>query len=211
MSKTVHFQSTLASALADRDVARNEIFAWLRSLAPEERAKVPPEKFTRLTPEQFATLLGRAMPQKPFEGAKSNSGSAANTPNWRKRGRVATHGTGALKIRSPFHRAVRFASIIGLCTGLTAITVVYMVPYVAHLAPPPMRQVDSSTWPQCSRLTPSTDGCVYYVESALTWPDAAQMLGMPLPVLLHANNASGASSAQGSPIIVWRFRRPLSN
>jgi hypothetical protein len=212
MSKAIHFQSAMVTALTDRDTARNEIFAWLRDLAPEDRAKVPPEKFARLTSEQFATLLGRATPQKPFETANSNSAPASDTSNWRKGLSASTHGTGALKIRSPFHHAVRLASIIGLCTGLAAIATVYMAPHAARFEPPPIRQVDAATWPQCSRLTPSTDGCVYYVESALTWPDAAQMLGMPLPMLLHANNASGTSPlAQGSTIIVWRFRRSLSN
>ncbi|MDE8345218.1 MAG: hypothetical protein POH28_03420 [Acidocella sp.] len=212
MSKAIHFQSALVSALADRDAARDEIFVWLRGLAPEERAQVPPEKFSRLTSEQFATLLGRAMPQKPSEAANSNSKPASDTSNWRKGRRAGAHGTGATKIRSPFHHAVRFASIVELCTGLAAIAIVYMAPYAARFEPPPVRQAAAATWPQCFRLTPSTDGCIYYVESTLTWPDAAQMLGMPLPVLLHANNASGTSPlAQGSPIIVWRFRRPLSN
>lgn len=212
MSKAIHFQSAMAAALTDRDSARDEIFAWLRGLAPEECAKVPPEKFARLTSEQFATLLGRTLPQKPFETANRNSAPASDTSNRRKGRRAGAHGTGTLKLRSPFHHAMRLASIIGLCTGLAGIATVYLAPYAVHLEPPPIRQVDSSTWPQCSRLTPSTDGCIYYVESALTWPGAAQMLGMPLPVLLHANNASGTSSlAQGSPIIVWRFRRSLSN
>jgi hypothetical protein len=62
MNKAVHFQSAIVAALADRSAARDEIFAWLRNLTPEERAKVPPEKFTRLTSEQFAILLGRATP-----------------------------------------------------------------------------------------------------------------------------------------------------
>ena len=213
MSKAIHFQSALASALVDRNTARDEIFAWLRGLTPEERAKVPPEQFARLTAEQFAALLGRAMPQKPFEAANGNSGPDLASPrNWRKGRRSGLHGAGTLNVHSPFHRAAKLASIVGICTGLTSIAAVYLAPYAARLAPPPIRQVSAATWPQCPRLTSSADGCVYYVESALTWPGAAQMLGMPLPVLLHANNASGATPlAKGSPIIVWRFRRPLSN
>jgi len=213
MSKAVHFQSAMASALADRNTARDEIFAWLRGLPPEDRAKVPPEKFARLTAEQFAMLLGRSRPQKSFEAANSNSGPASDTPfNRQKGGRTRLYGTGTLKICSPFQRAAKLASIVGICTGLASISAVYLTPYTARLAPPPIRQVSAAKWPQCSRLTSSTDGCVYYVESALTWSAAAQMLDIPLPVLLQANNASGASPlAKGSPIIVWRFRRPLSN
>ena len=211
MSKAIHFQSALTSALADRNTARDEIFAWLRSLTPEERAKVPPEKFARLTSEQFATLLGRSMPQKPLDPANGNSEpSSDNSSGWRRRRKTSTYGRRSFKIRSPFQRAAKLASIVGLCTGLASVSTVYLVPYATRLAPSPIRQVNTATWPQCSRLTPGTDGCVYYVESALTWSDAAQMLDMPLPTLLNANNARSASPlVKGSPIVVWRFRGSL--
>ena len=211
-ARSVH-HNNMVSALAGRDAARDEVFARLKQLPPEERAKVSPETFARLTPEQFATLLGRPLPKISPEMvlADFKPDQDADALPDRRTGRLLPFaGNAAIKIRSPLHCALRLAGAVGLCTGLASTASVCLAPYAARLTPPPIRQVSAATWPQCSRLTPSTDGCVYYVESALTWPGAAQMLGMPLPVLLHANNASSAMPlAKGSPIIVWRFRGSL--
>lgn len=213
MNKTRQFKSTMASALADRKTARDELFAWLQGLPPEERAKVPPEKFSRLTSEQFAMLLGRCAPEKANEAANSGHEAARDTPlNWQMGRRAGLYGTSAMNICSPFYRALKLASVIGLCTGLVSIATVYLAPYAARLAPPPIRQANAARWPQCSRLTPSTDGCVYQVEKTMTWSHAAKMLAMPRATLLHANNTAGVSPlVKGALITVWRFRRTLSN
>lgn len=213
-AKRQRHRSAILSALAERDTARDEVFIWLRGLSPEERAKVSPDKFARLSAEQFAILLGRPLSKASFDHTYTDSGAAVKMPGhfdrlrfWSRRGQ----GAKIIKIRSPLHHALRWAGIAGLCSGLVSISAVAARPYITSLAPPPIRSTDASTWPRCGRLTPSTDGCVYYVESGLTWPEAAHWLDMPLPLLLKANQSHGtAPLAKGAPFIVWRFRCPLS-
>jgi hypothetical protein len=213
MNKQENFQSAVTVALRDREVARNEIFTQLRSLSVEERAKMPPETYARLSPEQFAILLGRPLPKISFEEAVAQQESITSTqhcdgsdaPSRDRRQKIG-------KVRSPLLRALRCAGIAWLCTGLPSVGAMAAAPYLTGLVPSPSRSTDAATWPQCARLGVNTDGCVYYIESALTWPQAAQLLDMPLPTLLAANRASGnVSLMQGSPLIVWRFRHPLSN
>jgi hypothetical protein len=214
-AKQQRHRSATASALADRDTACDEIFIWLRGLSPEERAKVSPEKYARLSAEQFAILLGRPLSKTSFDQAHTDSSVTLEMPGrfgrlrfWFRRGQR----TKIIKIRSPLHHALRWAGIACLCSGLASISVVAVLPYVPSLAAPPIRSVDASSWPQCGRLSPETDGCVYFVESGMTWPEAAYWLDMPLPLLLKANQSNGAAPlAKGAPLIVWRFRRPLSH
>lgn len=211
--KQPQFQAAMATALADRDAARDEIFAQLQQLSPEERAKVAPETFASLTPMQFATLLGRPLPKMSPEMALADFKPDPDTwPHRRPGWRFPFAGNGAIKICSPLHRALQLAGMVWLCTGLASVGAVWAAPYAASLVPPPIRQANVSTWPQCAHLAPNTDGCVYYVESAMTWSEAAQSLGMKLPTLLAANKSTGIHTLiAGSPIIVWRFRRSLSN
>lgn len=212
--KQQRHRSAVASALADRNAARDELFIWLRGLSPEERAKVSPDKFARLSAEQFAILLGRPLSKSSFDQTHTDSDIAGEMPKhfarWRFWSR-RNQRTKPVKIRSPLHHALRWAGIAGLCSGLASISVIAALPYITEQAGPPRRSVDTATWPQCGRLSPEADGCVYFVESGLTWPEAARWLGMPLPLLLNANQTKGNTPlAKGAPLIVWRFRRPLS-
>jgi hypothetical protein len=204
------FHAVMTAALADREAARDEIFYQLQNLAPDERAKVPPETFARLSAEQFAVLLGRPLPKLPFD-AKMARASAPSFGRGDDLESFARH-TKSIKIRSPLQNAFRLAGIVGLCTGLASGGSVCAEPYLSRLAPPPIRPANVNTWPQCARLDSGTDGCVYFVQSALTWAEAAQLLGMPQSTLASANRVIGTQPlTQGSPIIVWRFRRPLSS
>jgi hypothetical protein len=213
-AKQQRHRSAMTSALKDRDTARDEIFIWLRGLSPEERAKVSPDKFARLSAEQFAILLGRPLSKASFDHAYHDAVATLEMPGrfdrlrfWSRR----SQRTKVIKIRPPLHHALHWTGIACLCSGLASISVVAALPYVPSLTSPPIRSMDASTWPQCGRLSPETDGCVYFVESGLTWPDAAHWLDMPLPLLLKANQSNGTVPlAKGAPLIVWRFRRPLS-
>lgn len=206
-------RSAMATALADRDGARDEVFIWLRGLSPEERSKVSPDKFARLSAEQFAILLGRPLSKASFDQAYAyaNSDTATEMPRWFDRlwfWSPREQKAKPVKIRSPLHHALRWAGIAGLCSGLVSISAIAARPYIASQAPPPIRSMDASTWPQCRRLSPETDGCVYVVESKLTWPEAAHWLDIPLPLLLKANQPqSTAPLTKGAPLIVWRFRQ----
>jgi hypothetical protein len=213
-SRQSQYQIAMASALADRDAARDELFVWLRGLSPEERAKVAPEKYARLSPEQFAILLGRPLSKMSFDQACAEADSAAASLG--RFGRLWPKLQGdksgrTIKIKPPFYHALRWAGIAGLCSGLASLSAVAALPYIGSLSPVPLRPIDTTTWPQCGRLAPETDGCVYIVESGMTWPQAADWLNMPLPLLLQANQPKNtAPLAKGTALIVWRFRRPLS-
>ena len=213
MNKQKNFQSAVATALREREAARDEIFVRLHSMSAEERAKMPPETYARLSSEQFAILLGRPLPKISFEEAVAQQESFTSTRHYDGSDAPPRHRRQKIdKVRSPLSRALWCAGIAWLCTGLPSVGAMVAAPYLMGLVPSPSRSTDAATWPQCARLGVNTDGCVYYIESALTWPQAAQLLDMPLPTLLAANRATGnASPTQGSPLIVWRFRHPLSN
>ena len=71
---------------------------------------------------------------------------------------------------------------------------------------------DVRYWPQCERLTPSTDACIYTVQKSLTWTQAASYLVMTAEDLARHNTHLACCNTplgKGAQLIVWRGNRQL--
>jgi hypothetical protein len=199
-------RKNIASAIADRQKAQHELFKQLMAMPPEERAKLPPAQFIRLTQDQLRRLLSESGADKvePSAGKSAKAAGPQKPPAKRLKPKP-------LRIRSPFYAALRASLPVAVVGGAIAVAAVIFGPdFAAAIAPPPARSIYASQWPVCPRLDAHADGCVYRVEAGLTWQSLAAILQMP-KATLRSLNPTIVDPVPDTQIIIWRGRSPLTH
>ena len=90
--------------------------------------------------------------------------------------------------------------------GASALMAFQVAPALLSQFEHPVRSVQAFGWPCCRRLTTTTDGCVYQVQTHLTWDQAAILLDMPTANLKAANQhlATSPQLSSGTALVIWR-------
>lgn len=195
--KLAQFLNDVASAKAKGDAADAGVVAKLRSLSPENFARVPREILGGLSNTQYADVVGSIAPdlklKVPKVSPRRRSPRVADVVSWIPRVLVAT-GT-----------ALSAGAVI-LLVAINAGPLINWWSYSQPLA----RSVEVGGWPACPRLDRWTDGCVYHVTAGISWQDAARGLDLPESYLRRLNRhiPDPAIPATAS-LIVWRERFPL--
>ncbi|MGQ3048281.1 MAG: hypothetical protein ACT6Q8_03820 [Niveispirillum sp.] len=181
-------------AIADGKAGRDEIFAHLMALTAEERGKISPALFARLTESQLNALLGWP------PNSKTSTFRPIRESN-RKR-----------KFYLPPLPALRTALAGALAVAIVGGVASFpMMSQETTTSSPIVRSLDTRTWPGCPRLDAGTDGCIYTVQSALTLDEASIYLALPVTQLRAINPRLPTTSLPaGTQIVVWRGQGTLT-
>ena len=186
-------------AIADGVAGRDELFARLMAMPANERAKVSPGLFARLSEQQLRALLG---------GERDSRAAAPVDPPPPPDRRVGWHWRRGVPL-PPLRTALASALAVAVLGGGAAFAVIMTGP----LAPPALvRSIHADTWPDCPRLSRDIDGCIYSVESGISLGMAASDLAMPLETLLAVNPSIPTPTTilpAGTRLVVWRTRGTL--
>jgi hypothetical protein len=75
-----------------------------------------------------------------------------------------------------------------------------------------VRPRSTATWPACARLSPYSDGCLYYPVRDLDWATAAKQLQMLPQELYDANRHLPTQFIPArAPLAIWRHRGHLED
>ena len=191
------------TALAERDRTRDELFADLMAMSPEERSRVSPTLFARLTESQLITLMGGELNTMQTFATTSHDvlDNVFKRPRWQRP-------------LPPRLTSWACALVVSTLSGGMAISAMAGGILFIDTAPPIFRSVHARTWPSCPRLAPSMDGCIYRVAQGIDVSTAATLLKMPEATLRAVNPAIPAVTVTlpaGSPLVVWRGRSILTH
>lgn len=187
-------------AIADGIAGRDEFFNQLVGLTPEQRAKVSPKLFSRLSEHQLRILLGGEQNDRLPRPANPMPPSKRHTRSRCRRGVPLP----------PLRTALAGALAVAALGGYIAFAVVTSTPLFQG---PLVRPINAGVWPNCPRLDRQTDGCVYTVRKAINLSEAATYLAVPIAVLQRANPAiPNPTSTLWAPtrLIVWRGQGALT-
>lgn len=199
-------------ALTEREHGRDELYRQVISTPIDSRWKIDPSIYSRLSPDQLRRVLSDATGDVAFASA-STSGSAVSAST--EQINVGTYREpGTLRRFWRRQRVGLRAAVVGVGLAIVAVALTGLREQISGLVTSPAAVPhDANRWPLCPRLNMAADACVYVVQAHLTWPQASQMLGIPLETLLQLNNhlQNLESLGRGSVLMVWRNKLPLEN
>jgi hypothetical protein len=211
MSDRIRFAETTDQALADREQGREELCQQILATPADNRWKISPAIYSRLSPEQLRRVLantvgGSALPmptQQTDDGAQKTR-DGVGKKSYVEPGRIQrTWRTMSVGLRS---------AIVGVSASVIAGLLALGTPtIIALLEPQRAMSRDASTWPPCPRLDRTIDACLYVVQDQLSWEDASTMLRLPVQTLLEFNKRLAATPVirRGSVVLIWRKQLPL--
>lgn len=197
-SRLQEFLGNVKAARDERAADQKALITRLKRLTADEFVRVPLEDLQDLSMAQYEEVSqhivpDHKLPQPPAEPPKPPQRRLRNlwkaTPDWLQ--------------------AFVAAMVAGLPILMAALLVVPALHWWQYQTPP-VRSIDASTWPPCSRLNEWVDGCTYVPHSALTWPSTASLLGIPEEELRETNRHIRENYIPaGAMIVVWRHRGTL--
>ena len=201
-ARSKHGQN-LKVALTEREEARDELFVRISAMPSDERARLEPTLFSRLTPDQLCQLLDHD--QEKINATIENSIELQTTPYSGPSPKVKS-----IQTKPPFVCALKNGiAVAAVAGGIAIVAVIFGPRLAAWFSAPPIRPVNAAQWPVCRRLNAHIDGCIYHVQAGLTWDEAATLLRMPVAQLRNVNS-SLLSLQPNSWLVIWRGRGTLT-
>jgi hypothetical protein len=194
------FRRNVTKVAADARQASADLVRRLKRMPPGEFLKQPASVFDHLTPAQYREIVGAIAPGvKLVQPAIENP--AAEKPTLLEWWRERSVGMRSFLLTASF--TVLFATLGALAPSAFKWTLSQT---------DIVRSRATDTWPACSRLSPTTDGCIYTPTQDLNWDGVAQQLNMPVETLRKANrHLPPQFIVRRAPLIVWRERGRLEN
>ena len=197
-----------AKVAADGGKAIDEYFRRCLQMTPQQYLMEPARLTARLSAAQHRAIALHFFPQAPIaavkpEPAKAAPPRAASKPSQPPQGRVAK-----LYRLIPEERRPLVAAIASGSLAIAIGAAMHIHPIAPAAAP--VRSTIMSTWPDCRRLAPEVDGCVYAMHRDVAWSTIAEFLGQD-EAALRANNRrlTGDFAPKGAQVVVWRRRGQL--
>ncbi|MCW5690998.1 MAG: hypothetical protein KIT48_01395 [Pseudolabrys sp.] len=192
------FLTNVKVAREERAADQKALVRQLKGLTAEAFVRLPREAMQDLTNEQYDNVVKHVapdhkLPQPPAEPPTLPRWRLRDiwkaTPNWMQ------------------------AAVAALLTGLPILMASLLVVPAIHrwqYQTPPVRSIETSTWPLCDRLNEWVDGCIYVLHRAMMWERAAGLLAVPEAELRRINRHIRENYIPaGATIVVWRARGVL--
>lgn len=194
------FQRNVTKVAADARQASADLVRRLKRMSSAEFLKQPASTFDHLTSAQYREIVGVIAPGvKLVQPAIENP--AEEKPTLLEWWRELSVGMRSFVLTAGF--TLLFATL-----GTLAPSAFKWALSQTDIVRPRM----PDTWPACSRLSPTTDGCIYTPTQDLNWDWVAQQLNMPVETLHRQNqHLPPQFIVRRAPVIVWRERGRLEN
>ena len=188
-------------AKVKRDAANDtrQLMSRLKQLTPAQFVRLPAKTLARLTAAQYREVVGIIAPEigLPVPSPPPDPGHEA--PSWRERWRLLPSSAQITVITSVLTTAIVMVAVASpqvLRWTLTHIEIV--------------RPGERGSWPRCARLSPYTDGCLYFPIYDMDWDALAEQLHIPRQQLYDDNKHLPPQFIPArAPIVIWRHRGRL--
>jgi hypothetical protein len=193
------FRKNITRVKEDADKTSAQLVQRLKRMTPAEFLRLPANTFASLTAAQYRDIVATIAPDTELPMPAPLEELPADTRTWRDWWRE----------RSTLVQV----SIVTVMVTMLAVGLAIATPWAQNWMASRMeivRPVSTATWPVCARLSPYTDGCVYYPRQNLGWDWVAQQLAMSPQDLYAANrHLSPEYIPANSVLAVWRHRGRL--
>lgn len=188
------FLETVKTARNERTAEAAALLQNLKGMTPEQFVRLPRAMLQDLTNDQYASVVkhivpGHKLPQPTTKQSKRASrlrDLCKAMPSWMQ------------------------AAVAALLAGLPMMALALLVVPAMHWWQyqwPPVRPIETSTWPHCLRLNEWVDGCTYVPIGSMTWERAAGLLAIAEPELRQTNRHIRENYIPaGATIAIWRHR-----
>lgn len=166
-----------------------------------EFLRLPAKTFALLTAAQYREVVATIAPEVSLPSPPPPQAQRRETTTWRERWRA-------------------WPTLVRMSLVTTATTAIFLS--IAIASPSAwkwtmsrveiVRPLSTATWPACARLSPQTDGCVYYPFQDLDWAAAAKQLAMSPQELYESNRHLPSQFIPARlPLAIWRHRGHLED
>lgn len=193
------FRENVAHVRADSDRASRQLMERLKRMKPADFLRLPAETFAPLTDAQYEEVVAVISPETQLPKPPSAEEIPPEARTWREWWRE----------RSTFTRVLTLTVMTTLIIVMTGTTAPFAWKWLRSRMEI-VRPLSTATWPVCKRLSPYTDGCLYYSAQNLNWAWVAQQLDMSVDELYSANRHLPTQYIPAnSTLVVWRHRGRL--
>ncbi len=193
------FHENVAHVRADSDTASRQLMDRLKHMTPADFLRLPADTFASLTAAQYEEVVAVISPDTQLPNPPPVEEIPAETRSWGDWWRERSTLTRVLTMTIT-------TTFVVVMMGVTSPLAWKWLMSRVEIA----RPLSTATWPICKRLSPYTDGCLYYPAQNLNWAWVAQQLDMTVDELYSANrHLPKQYIPSNSTLIVWRHRGRL--
>jgi hypothetical protein len=197
MSKFQEFRQNIEFVFSDDRKENAKLVSELKQLSPEELLKRGPATWRNISFESYREIVDVVAPSVRI--APDPQPRVKQSP-WKI----------LPEIRMP--RSIKVVLATLSIAAMSISTVEWAAPMLAYLVAPIYlkRAEDASRWPQCRRLGPFVDGCLYVPQRTFNFREISQLTGIPAEGIINSNrHIQNYSASPNTTIIIWRGRGKL--
>lgn len=193
------FRKDVTKVKRDAASESRQLMNRLKQMTPAQFVRLPAETLARLTAAQYREVVGTIAPEIGLPAPSPPSKPQRETLGWRERWRLLPSSARMTVITSVLTSVIVMVAVASpqvLRWTLTHIEIV--------------RHQDRSAWPRCARLSPYTDGCLYFPTHDMDWDALAEQLHISRRQLYDDNKHLPPQFIPAkAPIVIWRHRGRL--
>lgn len=189
-------------AKVNTDAARDsrELVRQLKELSPTEFLRLPAKTLASLTLPQYREVVATIAPDVCLPVPPPCEPTSEEAASWRDRWRGLPTFMQTMVVTAVVTTLMVMMAIASPSAWKWASSRIEVV-----------RPQNRALWPHCARLSPYTDGCIYYPTGDLDWAKVAEQLQMSPQELYQENkHLPPQFIPRRAPLVIWRNRGPLS-
>ncbi|MBC9880005.1 hypothetical protein G8O24_21970 [Bradyrhizobium sp. INPA01-394B] len=193
------FRKDVTKVKRDATSESRQLMNRLKQMTPAQFVRLPAKTLARLTAAQYREVVGTIAPEIRLPAPSPPAKPERETLGWRERWRLLPSSAQMTAVTSVLTTAIVMMAIASPQVWRWTLTHIEIV-----------RPGERGNWPRCTRLSPYTDGCLYFPTHDMDWNAVAAQLRMPRQQLYDDNKHLPPQFIPArAPIAVWRHRGRL--
>lgn len=193
------FNKDMAKVKRDAANESRQLVNRLKQMTPAQFVRLPAKTLARLTAAQYREVVGAIAPEIGCPAPPPPPKPERETLGWRERWRLLPSSAQMTVITSVLTTVIVMVAVASPQSWRWTLTHIEIV-----------RHQDRSAWPRCARLSPYTDGCLYFPTHDMGWDALAEQLHIPRQQLYDDNKHLPPQFIPAkAPIVIWRHRGRL--
>jgi hypothetical protein len=193
------FHKDVAKVKRDATNDTRQLMSRLKQMTPAEFVRLPAKTLGRLTAAQYREVVGMIAPEIGLPAPSPPLKPERETLGWRERCRLLPSSAQMTVITSVLTTVVVMVAVASPQVWRWTLAHIEIV-----------RHQDRGAWPRCARLSPYTDGCLYFPTHDMDWDALAEQLHISRQQLYDDNKHLPPQFIPAkAPIVIWRHRGRL--
>ncbi|MDU3133537.1 MAG: hypothetical protein E6699_39380, partial [Bradyrhizobium sp.] len=161
------FRKDVTKVKRDATSESRQLMNRLKQMTPAQFVRLPAKTLARLTAAQYREVVGTIAPEIRLPAPSPPAKPERETLGWRERWRLLPSSAQMTAVTSVLTTAIVMMAIASPQVWRWTLTHIEIV-----------RPGERGNWPRCTRLSPYTDGCLYFPTHDMDWNAVAAQLRM---------------------------------